>query len=96
MHQIKDPQGIILLYGGRRLGKTALLYQAHKEVHDPAHGKIAIVISADKIEYKGVAELLSRELRKCKLVSDDTTNLTWDEIYNVLRDCLSIPEDKDS
>jgi hypothetical protein len=39
--QIVDPNGSCLVYGGRQLGKTALLKHVESTVNDPAHGIIA-------------------------------------------------------
>jgi hypothetical protein len=38
--EIVDPQGSSFLYGGRQLGKTALLRHVERTYHDPAHGSI--------------------------------------------------------
>ena len=40
--QIIDPMGSCFVYGGRQLGKTALLISIRDEFHDPTEGRIAI------------------------------------------------------
>jgi hypothetical protein len=40
--QIMDPMGSCFVYGGRQLGKTALLMSIRDEFHNPAEGRIAV------------------------------------------------------
>ena len=40
--QITEPMGSCFVYGGRQLGKTALLISIRDEYHDPVEGRIAI------------------------------------------------------
>jgi hypothetical protein len=42
--QIQDPKGACFVYGGKRLGKTALLYEVLDEFHAPAQKRIAVLI----------------------------------------------------
>jgi hypothetical protein len=42
--QIMDPMGSCFVYGGRQLGKTALLLLIRTEFHDPSQGRIALWI----------------------------------------------------
>jgi AAA domain len=42
--QIIDPMGSCFVYGGRQLGKTALLLSIRNEFHNPAEGRIALWI----------------------------------------------------
>ena len=41
---IMDPNGPCFIYGGKRLGKTALLYEVVEEFHKPVKGQIALFI----------------------------------------------------
>ena len=40
--QVIDPMGSCFVYGGRQLGKTALLISIRDEFHDPSAGRIAV------------------------------------------------------
>jgi hypothetical protein len=44
LESIIDPRGACFIFGGRQLGKTALLRHAQRTFHDPARGHIAIWI----------------------------------------------------
>lgn len=53
---ILDPNGAILVYGGRQLGKTALLQRAQSRFHNPVNRDYAVFCSIK--ELSGEAELL--------------------------------------
>ena len=41
-NQIMEPMGSCYIYGGRQLGKTALLRDVEQTFHRPAEGRIAL------------------------------------------------------
>lgn len=41
---VMDPHGSCFIYGGRQLGKTALLRHVERRFHDPAHERYAIYV----------------------------------------------------
>jgi hypothetical protein len=43
VQQLLDPRGPAIVYGGRQLGKSALLRQVWREFHNPGMGKYAIL-----------------------------------------------------
>ena len=48
MAQLTDPQGPRLLYGGRQVGKTALLRELARRHHDPAQGQLVLWLDLDQ------------------------------------------------
>ena len=46
LNRIMDPQGPSLVYGGRQLGKTALLKRANSQSFEPDKGRYSVFISA--------------------------------------------------
>lgn len=46
---IKSMDGRCFVYGGRQLGKTALLRQAEREFHAPAEGRVAVWIDLKRL-----------------------------------------------
>jgi hypothetical protein len=71
---IIDPQGACFIYGGRRLGKTALLRHVEQVFHAPREGRIALWLDL-KIEGIGqdraidaIWELLAAEMNKLKVI----------------------------
>lgn len=55
--KILDPKGPVVVYGGRQLGKTALLERAQSLAHHPERGEYAVLVRA--AEYEGEADLVS-------------------------------------
>lgn len=43
IRQLIDPRGPAIVYGGRQLGKSALLRQVMREFHNPSQGKFAVL-----------------------------------------------------
>ena len=75
--EIANPHGSVFIYGGRQLGKTALLRAVERMSHRPTEGGYAVWIDlkGEGIGYdRGAAEV-------------------WPIIWRVLRDLSAIPED---
>ncbi len=76
MQDISDPNGSCFIYGGRQLGKTALLRAAERAFHQPQHGRFALWID---LKGEGIGHdrtvdhiwpIVWRELRKLSVVPD--------------------------
>ena len=75
-HDLREPHGSSFVYGGRQLGKTALLRAVEREAHDPDEGRVAVWMDL-KSENIGVSRkasdlwhLVTRELKKHHVVPD--------------------------
>ena len=75
MRQIEDIDGSCFVYGGRQIGKTALLRAVERRAHQPAQDRYAVWIdlSAENVGVSGYPHDI------------------WPVIYRRLRDPLSIP-----
>ncbi len=61
---ILDPNGAVLVYGGRQLGKTALLERAAGLYHQPENRRYAVLCSInDKESTEAVAEAITKQMR---------------------------------
>ena len=68
---IKSMDGRCFVYGGRQLGKTALLRQAEREFHMPAEGRVAVWIDLKRVARPDEIWVpVWRELRKHGIVGD--------------------------
>ncbi len=72
---IIDPMGSCFIYGGRQLGKTALLRYVEQEFHAPYEGRIALWLDL-KVEGIGydraidaIWELLAAEINKTEVIA---------------------------
>lgn len=68
---IKSMDGRCFVYGGRQLGKTALLRQAEREFHQPAEGRVAAWIDLKRLTRPDEIWVpIWRELRRHGLLDD--------------------------
>ena len=76
LESIHDPYGSCFIYGGRQLGKTALLCEAQRTFHNPALGHVALWIDLKvrEVGYKlppdELWNILDTELRKLGVLAD--------------------------
>lgn len=77
--QILDPMGSCFIYGGRQLGKTALLRDVERDYHNPEAGRVVVWIDL-KVEGIGNERtidalwgVLTRELRRHGVVPASTS-----------------------
>lgn len=75
--QILAPMGSCFIYGGRQLGKTALLRAIEREYHDPSKGRIVLWLDlkaqgiGNERPIDGIWSLIARELRKQGVVPEN-------------------------
>lgn len=92
---IIDPMGTCFIYGGRQLGKTALLRDVERTVHSIERGTIALWIDlkAEGIGYDrpidGIWDLLARELKNSTLLPTSLpAHTSPDKIFALVGDWL--------
>lgn len=77
---IEAPDGASLLFGGRQLGKSALLKKARKDVEDPANARRAVFLDLKGIDYKNAAKKISCELVDLGILPANSETEDWDEL----------------
>lgn len=85
---VESPQGANLIYGGRQLGKTAILKKAMHETHDPENGRYAFVIDIKDKNCREAALKVSRWLSTEGIISEDQVTDNWDSFALVIRDSI--------
>lgn len=80
---IESPTGANLVYGGRQLGKSALLKKAQNEMHDPEAGRIALFVDINGLDIKASAEKVSGELLEKSIISQITDD--WGELASQIK-----------
>lgn len=60
--QIESPEGANLVYGGRQLGKSALLKMAQRNIDGNANNDRALLVEIKGMDYTQAAEVVSTEL----------------------------------
>lgn len=81
---ILDSNGSCLVYGGRQLGKTALLLRAKSIANKPKNKEYTIFINAQKKSSEELLKEVCKELLAIKLIDKEKT--TWEELSDVLRE----------
>lgn len=82
---VESPQGANLIYGGRQLGKTAILRKAANEILDPETGRYAYVIDIKEKNSQQAALAVSRYFNTEGLFDDDQITDDWDTFAFHLR-----------
>ncbi|WP_322907450.1 ATP-binding protein [Paenibacillus campi] len=88
--KIQNPNGPVFVYGGRQLGKTALLREIKHRDHDPDNGKYAIFIDLKKRSVEQTLQRINEELSGNMLL--DQYYETWEELISALRKRLANQE----
>lgn len=85
--KIEDPTGVNIVYGGRQLGKSALLRMAQKEIDKNENGDRAVVIDIKDLNYRQAAVRVSRELFDVGILQEEATD-DWDELARNIKNRL--------
>lgn len=90
LEKIESPTGVNLVYGGRQLGKTALLRMAQKDVDMNENGDRAIIVDVHDKDYHAAAQVVSAALFDEGILKKENITEDWDviarDIKNRLRD----------
>ena len=97
LEAIKAANGVNIVYGGRQLGKSALLKRARDDVDgsvikDAGAGtdchQRAIYIDVRELDYKKTARRISQELYDQGILDQDIDTDSWDELSRAVRNRL--------
>ncbi len=87
--EIEDANGANLVYGGRQLGKSALLAMAAKNIDKNAVGSRAIVIDLFGKDYTAAALKVSQELVDAGILSPECECDDWDQLTRHIKQRLA-------
>ena len=82
---IESPQGVNILYGGRQLGKSALLKMAQRNIDKNGDGARAVLIEVKDLNYTEAAKLVSEELIIEGILDESCQCDDWQELAKHLR-----------
>lgn len=68
LNKILDPNGPVIVYGGRQLGKTALLERAQSLAHHPGKKEFAVLVRAGSMETPNEAALTASIVQELEMV----------------------------
>lgn len=75
MRELRSEQGPSLVYGGRQLGKTALLNRVSKTLHAPARKAYSFCVDVKDAGIQALLERVSQRLIRLKLIQKACTSL---------------------
>lgn len=88
LRDIINPQGATVVYGGRQLGKTALLERAESLQNDPDNGRFAVLVNIQQCtsEEEFVKEVVKTVNRKTVISLDECSDIDslCDEMRKIL------------
>lgn len=73
LNSILNPNGACFVYGGRQLGKTALLQRACSIAHKPEEKRFAVYLSIYRMKKDAFIKALCDELKRLKLIRNAHT-----------------------
>lgn len=89
LEKIKDPLGVNIVYGGRQLGKSALLRKAKADINGEEENNRAVLIDIKDLDYKETARKISQTLYDEKIIDEPIDNETdWPSIARTIKNTL--------
>ncbi len=85
LEKIESPTGVNIVYGGRQLGKSALLRKAKADIDWDENGDRAILIEIKGLNYEEAAKKVGHALYDEQIISTDISTTDWAEIARVLK-----------
>lgn len=85
LESIESASGANIVYGGRQLGKSALLKKAKFDIDHNENGDRAVLIDIKELNYQEVAKKIGHALYDEGILKDDITTTDWDELTRVIR-----------
>ena len=87
--KIRDMSGPVFVYGGRQLGKSALLRQVRNIENDPENGGFAFFIELKGLDADKSLDKIVRELKEGGLIRENEAVDNWDDFSAIIRNLLS-------
>ena len=91
MSKIKSPNGVNIVYGGRQLGKSALLKMARRQL-DGNNNQRAILVDIRNQDFEEAALAVSRDLTAKNFFVEPVETNDWDELARAIQARLSTDE----
>ena len=85
LEKIESATGVNIVYGGRQLGKSALLKKAKADIDRNENGDRAVLVEIKDLDYKEAAKKVGHALFDEKVLTTDITTTDWDEIARAVK-----------
>lgn len=94
LHKIESADGVNIVYGGRQLGKSALLQRAQRDINFDESGDRAVLVTIKGLDYEKAAMKVSRELSMQRFFKKRFETSDWYELADAIKDVLLDPSNK--
>ena len=85
LREIEAPGGVNIVYGGRQLGKSALLRMAKNDIDHNENGDRAVLVVIKNMDYKKTARAIGEALYLAGILKRDPETEDWDELVKVIK-----------
>ena len=85
LERIKSATGANIVYGGRQLGKSALLKKAKDDINWDENGNRAVYVEIKGLNYQEAAMKIGHELYDQDILEDDIETTDWDELARAIK-----------
>ena len=85
LERIKSATGANIVYGGRQLGKSALLKKAKDDINWDENGNRAVYVEIKGLNYQEAAKKIGHELYDQDILEDDIETTDWDELARAIK-----------
>ncbi len=93
LERIKSSTGVNIVYGGRQLGKSALLKKAKDDIDWNENGDRAIYVEIKGLDYKAAAKKVGHELYDQFILKKEIETEDWDELARAVKNRLRSDEE---
>ena len=94
LEKIESANGINIVYGGRQLGKSALLRMAQKDINLDENGDRAVLVDIRGLNYKSAAKKISEALFDEGILLKESTTEDWDELARIIKNRLRTADEE--
>lgn len=94
LEKIESPKGVNIVYGGRQLGKSALLKMAKSDIDKNENGDRAILVEIKGLDYMKAATKIGHALYDEGILEDEITTENWDELARIIKKRLLVQTEK--
>lgn len=88
LERIESPTGANIVYGGRQLGKSALLKKAKADIDRDENNDRAVLVDIKGLNYEQAAKKIGHALFDEGVLTEDITTTDWDELARAVRNRL--------
>ncbi len=94
LERIESPTGANIVYGGRQLGKSALLKKAKADIDRNENGDRVVLVEIKNLNYEAAAKKIGHALYDEGVLEEDITTTDWDELSRAIRKRLQSDKNK--